>query len=152
MPISPSPTGSATSSSGTGPDRITPEVRAFLGARDSFYLATVSESGWPYVQFRGGPPGFLKVRDDSTIGWADFQGNPLYISTGNVAGDNRVALIVMDHPHITPRYSVADLEPHLGMLRNRIAELGRRHTPSPGYRDGPPTPCGSLRRASGWPP
>jgi predicted pyridoxine 5'-phosphate oxidase superfamily flavin-nucleotide-binding protein len=165
---------------GSGPDRITPDVHAFLAARDSFYLATVSESGWPYVQFRGGPPGFLKVRDDNTIGWADFAGNLQYISTGNVAGDDRVALIVMDYPHrrrlkiygharvvyaddapdliaelsmsdyraevergvivtveafdwncqqhITPRYTVTDLEPHLDVLRNRITELEAENT------------------------
>jgi predicted pyridoxine 5'-phosphate oxidase superfamily flavin-nucleotide-binding protein len=81
-----------------GVDPITPDVRAFLVRRDSFYLATVSESGWPYVQFRGGPPGFLRVRDNHTVGWADFQGNLQYISTGNVAGDDRIALIVMDFP------------------------------------------------------
>jgi len=165
---------------GAGPDPITAPVRAFLAARDSFYLATVGESGWPYVQFRGGPAGFLRVRDDHTIGWADFQGNLQYISTGNVAGNERVALILMDYPHrrrlkiygharvvyvdddpelvaelappgysatiergvvvsveafdwncqqhITPRYTVSDLEPHLDVLRSRITELEAENT------------------------
>jgi predicted pyridoxine 5'-phosphate oxidase superfamily flavin-nucleotide-binding protein len=69
----------------------------FIAARDGFYQATVGESGWPYVQFRGGPPGFLKVLDAETIGYADFRGNVQYISAGNLAGDGRVALILMDY-------------------------------------------------------
>lgn len=72
---------------------------AFIAARDSFYLGTVSETGWPYVQHRGGPPGFLKVLDSRTMGFADFSGNRQYISTGNLAGDDRVSLFLMDYPH-----------------------------------------------------
>lgn len=71
----------------------------FIAARDSFYLGTVSETGWPYVQHRGGPPGFLKVLDSRTVGFADFSGNRQYISTGNLAGDDRVSLFLMDYPH-----------------------------------------------------
>lgn len=78
---------------------LTEDERAYLSERDSFYLASVSSTGWPYVQFRGGPPGFLRVLDDHTIGWADFRGNLQYISTGNIAGNDRVALIVMDYPN-----------------------------------------------------
>jgi predicted pyridoxine 5'-phosphate oxidase superfamily flavin-nucleotide-binding protein len=74
-----------------------PEETDFLRARDSFYLASVSETGWPYVQFRGGPPGFLRVLDARTLGWADFRGNRQYISAGNLRGDDRVALIAMDY-------------------------------------------------------
>ena len=70
---------------------------AFLEQRDSFYMATGSESGWPYVQHRGGPPGFLKVLDERTLGFADFRGNRQYISVGNIAADNRAALILMDY-------------------------------------------------------
>ncbi len=70
----------------------------FLSRRDSFYLATVSETGWPYVQIRGGPTGFLRIIDSHTIGWADFQGNLQYISTGNLARDDRAALIAVDYP------------------------------------------------------
>lgn len=82
-----------------GSDALTEDEKDYLAERDSFYLATVSETGWPYVQFRGGPVGFLRVVDDRTIGWADFRGNLQYISTGNLSGDNRVALIAMDYVH-----------------------------------------------------
>ncbi|WP_156689956.1 pyridoxamine 5'-phosphate oxidase family protein [Mycobacterium sp. Marseille-P9652] len=80
-----------------GPDPLTTTERDYLAERDHFYLATVGETGWPYVQFRGGPPGFLKVLDDHTIGWADFRGNLQYISTGNLAGQDRVAIIAVDY-------------------------------------------------------
>ena len=80
-------------------DRFTPAEAAFIAARDSFYMATVSESGWPYVQHRGGPPGFIRILDERTLGVADFRGNRQYISTGNVAANDRVALILMDYPH-----------------------------------------------------
>ncbi|MGA8651226.1 MAG: pyridoxamine 5'-phosphate oxidase family protein [Xanthobacteraceae bacterium] len=148
---------------------------AFIEARDSFYMATVAENGWPYVQHRGGPPGFLKVLDEKTLGFADFRGNRQYISLGNVAADDRVALILVDYPnrarlkilahmeardlaaepvladrlalpdykgkperafllhletfdwncpqHITPRFTLADIEPAVSSLRSRIAEL-----------------------------
>jgi uncharacterized protein len=80
-------------------DRFTENEAAFIAARDSFYMATVSESGWPYVQHRGGPPGFLKVLDDQTLGFADFRGNRQYISLGNVSADDRVSLILVDYPN-----------------------------------------------------
>ena len=86
-------------SAAPGTDPLTDDEREYLAERNGFYLASVSETGWPYVQFRGGPTGFLRVVDDHTIGWADFRGNLQYISTGNVAGDNRVALIAMDYLH-----------------------------------------------------
>ncbi len=70
----------------------------FIAARDSFYQGTVGENGWPYVQHRGGPAGFLKVLDAKTIGYADFSGNRQYISVGNLTGDDRVSLILMDYP------------------------------------------------------
>lgn len=82
-----------------GTDPLTEDEREYLAERDGFYLASVSETGWPYVQFRGGPTGFVKVLDEHTIGWADFRGNLQYISTGNVSGDDRVALIAMDYVH-----------------------------------------------------
>jgi predicted pyridoxine 5'-phosphate oxidase superfamily flavin-nucleotide-binding protein len=157
------------------PQTMTDDVREFLQARDSFYLASVSETGWPYVQFRGGPPGFVTIVNDSTIGWADFRGNLQYISTGNLAGDDRVAIIAVDYParrrlkiyghakvifaendpdrvaalapidyeaviergvfvtvvafdwncpqHITPKYTLAELEPRLSTMRRRVAQL-----------------------------
>jgi len=83
-----------------GPNEsIGPEEREFIEARDSFYLATVSESGWPYVQHRGGPKGFLRVLDDRTLAFADFLGNKQYISTGNLEGNDRAALFLMDYPN-----------------------------------------------------
>jgi predicted pyridoxine 5'-phosphate oxidase superfamily flavin-nucleotide-binding protein len=158
-----------------GADALTDDEREYLAERDSFYLATVSATGWPYVQFRGGPTGFLRVVDDNTVGWADFRGNLQYISTGNLAGDQRVALIAMDYvyrrrlkifgharvvtveedptlvkgfadpgydaevervvlvtvdafdwncpQHITPRFTAAELEPHLAPLRAQLATL-----------------------------
>lgn len=73
----------------------------FITARDSFYMASVSETGWPYVQHRGGPPGFVRVLDERTIGFADFSGNRQYVSVGNVRKDDRVALFFMDYPNRT---------------------------------------------------
>jgi hypothetical protein len=70
---------------------------AFVAARDGFYLASVSETGWPYVQFRGGPPGFLRVLDDATLGFADLRGNRQYVTLGNLSRDDRVALFLMDY-------------------------------------------------------
>jgi len=70
----------------------------FIAERDSFYMATVGEGGWPYVQHRGGPKGFLKVIDNHTLAFADFRGNKQFISTGNLMTDSRVALIMVDYP------------------------------------------------------
>lgn len=72
--------------------------QTFITERDSFYQATVSQSGWPYVQHRGGPAGFLKILDEQTIGYADFSGNRQYLSVGNLRGDDRVSLLLMDYP------------------------------------------------------
>jgi hypothetical protein len=156
-------------------DRFTDDEAAFIAARDSFYMATVSESGWPYVQHRGGPPGFLKVLDETTLGFADFRGNLQYISLGNIAADDRAALILVDYPnrarlkilahvavrdlgaepelatrlslpgykgkperafllrletfdwncsqHISPRFTIAEIEAAVSPLQTRIAEL-----------------------------
>ena len=73
----------------------------FIAERDSFYMASVSETGWPYVQHRGGPVGFMKILNEKTIGFADFSGNRQYVSTGNLRKDNRVALFFMDYPNRT---------------------------------------------------
>ncbi len=78
-------------------DRLTAKERQFIMARDGFYQATVNAEGWPYVQFRGGRPGFLQVLDDRTIAYADFSGNQQYLSVGNLAGNDRIALILMDY-------------------------------------------------------
>jgi len=71
---------------------------AFITSRTSFYMASVSETGWPYIQHRGGPAGFLKVLDDHRLGFADYKGNKQHISHGNVEHDNRVSLFAMDYP------------------------------------------------------
>ncbi|MEP5763559.1 MAG: pyridoxamine 5'-phosphate oxidase family protein [Halieaceae bacterium] len=71
----------------------------FLLQRDSFYMASVSETGWPYLQHRGGPAGFMKVLDERTIGFADYSGNRQYVSTGNFQNNDRVALFFMDYPN-----------------------------------------------------
>jgi len=159
-------------------DRLGPEEAAFVAARDGFYLASVGETGWPYLQFRGGPPGFLRVLDERTIGWADFRGNRQYVSVGNLAGEDRVALFLMDYAtrrrlkilghaealevgadgglaarlavpgyaarveravrvrvaafdwncpqHITPRFTLAEVEQAARPLRERVAELEAR--------------------------
>jgi uncharacterized protein len=78
-------------------DRLGPYEQSFIQARDGFYMATISETGWPYIQFRGGPKGFLHVIDDRTIGFADLRGNKQYISVGNLGHDNRVSLFLMDY-------------------------------------------------------
>lgn len=78
-------------------DVLAPQEAAFIGRRDSFYMASVSETGWPYVQHRGGPAGFLKVLDERTVGFADFRGNRQYISVGNLKSDDRVSLFLMDY-------------------------------------------------------
>lgn len=77
---------------------LTDKEATFIQARDSFYMATVGENGWPYVQHRGGSKGFLKVVDNLTLGYADFRGNGQYISTGNIKADNKATLILMDYP------------------------------------------------------
>jgi uncharacterized protein len=160
-----------------GPDRLGEEEAAFIAERDSFYLASVSETGWPYVQHRGGPRGFLRVLDPGTLAFADYGGNRQLITTGNLQANDRVSLFLMDYrnrqrlkivgharitdardiddatwqlmgdqrqrkierimlidvvgydwncsKHITPRYSVEDVEELAGSLRERISQLER---------------------------
>lgn len=78
---------------------LTPHEVEFLEQSDSFYQATVSDTGWPYVQHRGGPRGFLRVLDERTIGYADFRGNLQYISVGNLGADDRISMILVDYPN-----------------------------------------------------
>lgn len=160
-----------------GADRnhvLGPSEAGFIAQRDSFYMASVSETGWPYVQHRGGPEGFVRVLDERTIGFGDFSGNRQYVSVGNLLKDNRVSLFFMDYPnrtrlkllgrvnlvgpqdsstlakiavpgyrarvergflisveafdwncpqHITPRYTLQQVETSTAALRSRIAEL-----------------------------
>jgi len=78
---------------------FTPKEAAFIAERDSFYLATVSETGWPYVQHRGGPAGFLRLLDERTLAFSDYRGNRQYISLGNASVNPRVSLFLMDYPN-----------------------------------------------------
>ncbi|WP_229721813.1 pyridoxamine 5'-phosphate oxidase family protein [Marinobacterium nitratireducens] len=80
-------------------DRFTQSEADFIAARDSFYLSTVSETGWPYIQHRGGPQGFLKVLDERTLAFADYRGNRQYISAGNATSNRRACLFLMDYPN-----------------------------------------------------
>ncbi len=82
-------------------DTLGDDEREFLAARDSFYMATVGEGGWPYIQHRGGPKGIVRVLGPHTIGFADFRGNRQFVSVGNLATDDRVALIFVDYPNRT---------------------------------------------------
>ncbi|MEM7237610.1 MAG: pyridoxamine 5'-phosphate oxidase family protein [Pseudomonadota bacterium] len=82
-----------------GANRFTDVEAAFIAARDGFFQATVSETGWPYVQFRGGPAGFVKALDETTLAYADFRGNRQYVSLGNLRKDTRVSLIMVDYPN-----------------------------------------------------
>lgn len=156
-------------------DPLTDEEREFIAARDSFYMATVTETGWPYVQHRGGRSGFLRVTGPTTLAFADFGGNRQMLSTGNLVANDRVALFLMDyrqrtrlkilgharvedtrqHPepvqqlsepdvqhiverlfimevvgfdwncpkHITPHYTVEEIQELVAPLKARIAEL-----------------------------
>jgi uncharacterized protein len=83
----------------SGGNILTQREAEFIAQRDGFYQATVSETGWPYVQFRGGPVGFLKVLSDTPIGYADFRGNRQYVSVGNLSQEDRISLILMDYPN-----------------------------------------------------
>jgi uncharacterized protein len=91
-------------------DTLGPYERAFIAARDGFYISTIGSSGWPYIQFRGGPTGFLSIRDDRTLAYADVTGNRQYITTGNLRGNQHAALFLMDYPHQTRLKLLADVE------------------------------------------
>ncbi len=97
---------------------LTDAEAGFIAARDSLYMASVGETGWPYIQHRGGPVGFVRVLDAKTIGFADFRGNRQYISVGNLLTDDRVSLFFMDYPN-----------------RTRLKLLGRARTADPDERE-----------------
>ncbi|MDP9564166.1 UNVERIFIED_ORG: putative pyridoxine 5'-phosphate oxidase superfamily flavin-nucleotide-binding protein [Rhizobium nepotum] len=82
-------------------DRFTAQETAFIAQRDSFYMASVSKTGWPYVQHRGGPAGFLKVLDNRTLAFVDYRGNRQYITTGNLTENDRTCLFLIDYPALT---------------------------------------------------
>jgi uncharacterized protein len=119
-------------------EAFTENEEAFIAERDSFYMASVSETGWPYVQYRGGPPGFLKVLDETTLAFADFRGNHQYISVGNLDANDRVALILVDYPRRARLKILAhaerlalDAEP--GLLE-RLSDPGYRAKPERIFR------------------
>lgn len=110
-----------------------PREREFIAARDSFYLATVNETGWPHVQHRGGPAGFLKVLGPSTLACADYGGNRQFVSVGNLAAEPRAALILMDYPKrrrlkILARLRVVDFAEADSALRAAVATPGAAPT------------------------
>ncbi len=105
----------------------------FIAERDSFYLASVSQTGWPYIQHRGGPAGFLRVLDPVTLGFADYRGNRQYLSLGNIADNDRVALILMDYPRRRRLKILAHMTAHA--LAEKPALAAQLATP--GYRGRP---------------
>lgn len=109
-------------------DQLGDTEAEFIAARDGFYQATVSETGWPYVQFRGGPAGFLKVLDAKTIGYADFRGNLQYISVGNLTQEDRISIILMDYANqsrlkLFGRARVVTQETHPALIE-RLSDPG----------------------------
>ena len=93
-------------------DTLGPAEQDFIQRRDSFYMASVSETGWPYVQHRGGPKGFVRVINPGLIGFADLRGNKQYVSLGNLEHDPRVALFFMDYPNQTRLKILGRVEVH----------------------------------------
>ena len=116
--------------SGGSHDHFTSFEVEFLGERDSFYWATIGATGWPYVQHRGGPKGFLKVIDDRTLALADFRGNKQFISTGNLLTDNRVAMIHVDYPQ-QARLKILG---HVDVLEGEKADAWMDRVRMPGYK------------------
>ena len=112
-------------------DTVTPELAAFLAERDSFYLASASAEGRPYIQHRGGPKGFLKVLDDKRLAFADFGGNRQYISAGNLSENDQAAIFLMDYPNrrrlkLWGRARVVEDDPE---LLARLVEPGYKAKP-----------------------
>lgn len=112
-------------------DRVTPDLAAFLAERDSFYLATASAGGQPYIQHRGGPKGFLKALDDKTLAFADFSGNRQYITAGNLGENDKAYIFLMDYPNrrrikIWGRARLVEDDP---ALLDRLLEQGYKGRP-----------------------
>lgn len=105
-------------------DKLTSKEIEFIEQRDSFYLATVNEEGWPYVQHRGGPEGFLKVIGETALAYADFRGNKQLISAGNLTTNNRCSLILMDYAN-RRRLKILG---HMRMDNNTSSEVGEATT------------------------
>ena len=112
-------------------DAFTEDEAAFIAARDSFYLGTVNGEGWPYIQHKGGPPGFLKMLGPHLLGFADYQGNRQVLSTGNLAENDRVSLFLMDYPRrerlkILGHARVLDAREHVALADQLSAEPALR--------------------------
>ena len=114
-------------------DGLTDNEISFIGNQDHFYLASLGENGFPYIQHRGGPNGFVKVLDNKTIAFVDFSGNKQYISAGNIATEPKVALIMVSYPHkarlkLYAKARIVELadEPE---LFSRIDVTGYNHKP-----------------------
>ncbi len=112
-------------------DRVTPDLAAFLAVRDSFYFATANAAGQPYIQHRGGPPGFLKVVDERSLAFADFGGNRQYITLGNLSENDKAHIFLMDYPNrrrikIWGRAQVVEDDPE---LLARLTETGYEGRP-----------------------
>lgn len=113
-------------------DRISESEADFIAARDSFYMASMNSDGWPYIQHRGGPPGLLKVLGPNQLGFADFKGNRQLLTTGNLAGNDRVALFLMDYS----RRARLKILGHSTVIDARADRaLADRLSPSPELRD-----------------
>ncbi len=111
-------------------NRLSQREVDFIRRRDGFYVASVGETGWPYVQFRGGPPSFVKILDEQTIAFADFRGNRQYITTGNIRHNNRVSLFFMDYANkqrlkVMARAEVVDAADH-PQLTGEVEDAGYR--------------------------
>ncbi len=111
--------------------RLTDAESTFIAARDSLYMATVGETGWPYIQHRGGPPGFVHVLDERTIGFADFRGNRQYVSVGNLSTDDRVSLFFMDYSSrrrlkLFGRVRIVGLDDHSVLSRLELPDYRAR--------------------------
>ncbi len=111
------------------PEPLGADEAAFIQARDSFYLATVTENGWPYVQHRGGPAGFLRVLGPHQLGFADYGGNRQMISVGSISREDRVALFLMDYAHrerlkLLGHAQVFDAREHPGLVEKVAPPAG----------------------------
>lgn len=119
--------GMYTDSIGAGPGephQITEQEAELILTRDSFYMATVGETGWPYLQHRGGDAGFVKILDSNTIGWAERNGNRQYIGTGNISANGRVALILLDYPSKTRLKVYGEATHHANPSPELLEQLG----------------------------
>ncbi|GGF93959.1 putative pyridoxine 5-phosphate oxidase [Rhodococcoides trifolii] len=122
--------GSHTERPDTGPTSLDTRETAMIRAADQFYVATTTETGWPYVQYRSGPAGFLQVIDNSTLGFADFAGNNQFVTAANLDQDDRLAMILVDYPRrqrlkLYGRARVVERDEDPGLL-TRLMDLGTR--------------------------